>query len=161
MFNIKKILTSPAVQIPCRLMLGGLFIYASLGKILHPIDFARIVHDYRLFPDFSVYFIAFVIPWLEMICGFFLVSGLMVRTPAILLAIMLVFFITALSINAIRGLDISCGCFSTSGDFKENLVISIFRDLVFLIPAGIIIFFHQGKEKGATGMIKLWRNWIS
>jgi putative oxidoreductase len=158
MNKVKKILSSPQVQILCRLLLGGLFIYASLGKIVNPEGFARIVYDYRLFPNFTIYFIAFLIPWLEMISGLFLVSGLMVRTPAILLSVLLFSFIVALSINALRGLDISCGCFSTSGEFRESAIISIVRDLIFLIPAGVIVFFHQSKQRTVRRIVSLLRD---
>lgn len=147
MGEVKKILSSPPVQILCRFLVGGLFIYASLEKIIDPLGFSEILHDYRLFPDFSIYFLAFVIPWLEMICGLLLVSGLMVRTPAVLLSILLVSFVIALSVNAIRGLDISCGCFSTSGDVRESLIVSVLRDLLFLIPAAVVVFFHQPRQR--------------
>ncbi len=155
MNKINKIFGSPPVQLLCRLILGGLFIYASLGKILHPDEFAKIIYDYLLFPDFTIYFIAIVLPWFEMICGFLLVSGFMVRTTSILLSVLMISFIVALSINAIRGLDISCGCFSTSGESRESLIISIVRNLVFLIPGGIIVFFHQAREKFHKGIFSL------
>lgn len=138
-----------SVQFLCRIILGGLFIYASLDKIARPHDFARIIYDYRLVPDFAVYWIALILPWFEMICGLLLVSGFMVRTTTILLGLLLVVFISALSFNALRGLDISCGCFTVSDTGQGSLLWYILRDLLFLIPVLILIFFHQEKKKTA------------
>jgi uncharacterized membrane protein YphA (DoxX/SURF4 family) len=135
-----------SVQFLCRIILGGLFIYASLDKIAQPQDFARIIHDYRLLPDFLIYWAALFLPWFEMICGLLLVSGFMVRTPSILLGVLLMVFMAALSFNALRGLDISCGCFTVSDDGQGSLMGYVLRDMLFLIPALILIFFHQEKS---------------
>jgi len=136
-----------SVQFLCRIILGGLFIYASLDKIVHPQDFARIIYDYRLLPDFAIYGVALFLPWFEMICGLLLVSGFMVRTSSILLGLLLMVFMAALSFNALRGLDISCGCFTVSDAGQGSLVGYVLRDILFLIPALILIFFHKERIK--------------
>ena len=145
--KISNLLGHYSVQFICRVILGGLFIYASLDKIVHPHDFAKIVYDYHLLPDIAIYWVAGILPWFEMICGLMLVSGLMIRTPSILLSLMLLVFIAAMGLNALRGLDISCGCFTTSQEGTESLIISILRDIFFLIPGFIIILFHQERIK--------------
>lgn len=137
-----RFLGSNAVQMICRLILGGVFIAASIDKIAHPVEFARIIHGYRLVPAVFVYALAVALPWFEMICGLLLVSGLMIRTPAILLTLLLVIFLSALTISAFRGLDISCGCFTTSAHSTGNLIPDIIRDAGFLIPGLLIIFFN-------------------
>lgn len=145
--KISNLLGHYSVQFLCRVILGGLFIYASLDKIAHPHDFARIVYDYNLIPDIAIYWIAGILPWFEMICGLLLISGLMIRTPSILLSLMLLVFIAAMGLNAIRGLDITCGCFTTSQNGTNSLIISILWDFLFLIPGFIIIFFHKERIK--------------
>ncbi len=145
--KISNLLGHYSVQFLCRVILGGLFIYASLDKIAHPHDFARIVYDYNLIPDIAIYWVAGILPWFEMICGLLLISGLMIRTPSILLSLMLLVFIAAMGLNALRGLDITCGCFTTSQDGTESLIISILWDILFLIPGLIIIFFHKERIK--------------
>ncbi len=136
-------LGSDAIQMICRLILGGLFIFASIDKIVNPRDFARIIHDYRLIPDMFVFGLAALLPWFEMICGLLLVSGLLIRTPAILLTLLLALFLVVLSISAIRGLDIDCGCFTTSAQTTGNLLSDIIRDISFLVPGILIIFFNR------------------
>ncbi|MBE9566345.1 MAG: DoxX family protein, partial [Proteobacteria bacterium] len=42
-----KWLGHPALGAVCRLLVGGIFIYASLPKVLNPDEFARLVWGYR------------------------------------------------------------------------------------------------------------------
>lgn len=141
--RISTLLGHYSVQFLCRIILGGLFIYASLDKIAQPHDFARIIYDYRILPDFAIYWVALLLPWFEMICGLLLVSGFMIRTSTVLLSCLLLVFIAALSFNALRGLDISCGCFTVSDAGQGSLLGYVLRDMLFLIPALILILFHK------------------
>ena len=53
------------IQFLARLLLGGIFIYASIDKIAFPGDFARIIENYGLLPSFVVKPFAILLPWLE------------------------------------------------------------------------------------------------
>jgi len=143
--RLKTIISSPIFLLVCRLLLGGVFIYASLDKIAHPADFARIIHNYKLFPAFSIYLAAAVVPWVEMIAGVLLVIGVFPRAAAGVLSLLLVIFAAALTINLVRGLDFNCGCFSATAIGKSDPMGLIFRDLVLLIP-GLIIFFSPSRD---------------
>lgn len=146
--KIINILSSLPVQVLCRIILGGVFIYASIDKIAHPHAFAKIIHNYQLVPDILVTFPAIVLPWLEMISGLFLVAGIFRRASAVVLSAMLLMFAVAITINLIRGITFDCGCFSTvttaSGSDPVGLLV---RDILLLIPGLIIIFFYKDKEK--------------
>ncbi len=141
--KIKEFLGNPIVQFLCRFILGGLFIYASIDKIVHPAAFAKIIYNYRLFPDFSIYLLAVVLPWLEMITGLFLAAGFFKQTAAIMLSTLLFLFTAALAINLVRGLDFNCGCFSATAAGKSEPVGLILRDVLLLIPGAIVIFFNK------------------
>ena len=145
--EMKRVLASLPLQLLARLVLGGIFIYASLDKIAHPREFAKIIANYAILPEPLVTLPALVLPWLELLAGLCLVSGLWVRSAALLLSSLLLFFILALGFNALRGISMSCGCFSTSAGDTENALVLIFRDLLFLIPGLLIIFFNrEGKR---------------
>jgi uncharacterized membrane protein YphA (DoxX/SURF4 family) len=139
-------LSSTWLQGLCRLVLGGIFIYSSLDKIAHPDEFARIIANYAILPDLLVTLPALVLPWLELFAGLLLVAGIWTRSAAALLSLLLLAFILALGVNAMRGIDVSCGCFSTSAEIKENAWGLILRDLLILIPGLVIVFF--GRERG-------------
>ena len=144
--SLRGILSSTWLQGLCRLALGGVFIYSSLDKIAHPDEFARIIANYAILPDILVTLPALVLPWLELTAGLLLVAGIWTRSAAGLLSLLLLVFILALGVNALRGIDVNCGCFSTSASDTENAWGLILRDLLILIPGLVIVFF--GREKG-------------
>lgn len=139
-------LGSRPALIVSRLILGGLFIYASIDKIAHPDQFAEIVYNYKLMPGFTVNLMAIVLPWLEMIAGLFLVLGIWVKDSAGILGALLLVFLVAISINLARGLDFNCGCFSTAGHEKSSAVLLLVRDLVLLLPVVHLLWFSPGKK---------------
>lgn len=144
--RLLRFLSSAPLQTLCRLVLGGIFIYASLDKIANPREFALIIANYAILPDWLVTLPALVLPWLELVAGLCLVAGLWTRSSALLLSLLLLLFMAALGFNALRGIDLSCGCFSTSAADKEKAWILILRDLLILIPGLLLVFFHQEKK---------------
>ena len=48
-----------------RLVLGFLFLYASLDKILLPSKFAEVIYNYRILPVELLNICAIIVPWLE------------------------------------------------------------------------------------------------
>ncbi len=144
--SLRGLLSSTWLQAACRLVLGGIFIYASLDKIVHPREFAAIIANYAILPAFLVTLPALVLPWLELIAGLFLVAGFWPRSSALWLSLLLLVFILALGFNALRGIDLNCGCFSTSAADTENAYVLIFRDLLMLLPGLLIIYFGRDKS---------------
>jgi uncharacterized membrane protein YphA (DoxX/SURF4 family) len=101
------------------LVLGGFFIYAALShKITDPPDFAKAVLNYKLVPWQAVNLIAIFLPWVELIGGIAVVSGLGRRGGALTLLFLCAVFIAALSYNLYRGHPTICGCFNT---YEEGL----------------------------------------
>jgi uncharacterized membrane protein YphA (DoxX/SURF4 family) len=143
--KLKQTLASPPFQVVARLILGGLFIYASLDKIAQPMQFTRAIESYKLLPVSLLTLPALILPWAELLAGICLISGIWVRSAAMLLSALLLMFILALGLSALRGLKISCGCFTTKLGEGDNIYLEIFRDLLMLIPAWVILFF--GREK--------------
>jgi uncharacterized membrane protein YphA (DoxX/SURF4 family) len=141
--KIKNILSSRPLQVLARLILGGIFIYASLDKIVHPLEFAKIIKNYQILPDFLITLPALILPWLELLAGVFLIAGIWTRSAALLLSMLLLAFVLALGVNAVRGINISCGCFSTSASDTENAWVLIGRDLLILLPGLVIVFFQR------------------
>jgi uncharacterized membrane protein YphA (DoxX/SURF4 family) len=142
------LLKTQTVQLICRLLLAGIFILAGLEKIANPHTFAGIIYEYRILPDTLVYAAALYLPWLEIVAALYLLSGFMVRPAASILTTLLVVFLAALTFNALRGLDIDCGCFSvTSAENGGNLVWAIVRDGLFILPGLVILFFSPTAAK--------------
>lgn len=127
------------------IILGLVFIYASVDKILDPVAFAGIIKNYRLLPEIFIGPVAFFLPWLEFVCGAMLICNVFTREVTAVLSIMLLVFISALSANLYRGIDVACGCFSTDAVHSSGMVEVIIRDVILL---GIAAFcFMSGNEK--------------
>ena len=94
-----------------RLIVGGIFIYASFYKIVEPSMFAKSILYYHLVPGPLVNLMAIILPWLEILVGLALVFGVVYRGAVWWANLMLVIFIVALASTIARNLDIECGCF--------------------------------------------------
>ena len=142
---MKKYFKGPLV-ILCRLVLGGVFIYASLDKIANPAEFAKAIGNYHVLPFGLENLLALFLPWLELITGILLIAGIMVDGATILIISMNIVFIFAISQALARGISIECGCFSVSTEGGNNIGFqTILRDFVYLIMA-FIIFYRQDKR---------------
>lgn len=134
------------LELGFRLVLGGMFIYASIHKIVHPGQFVDILHGYNLFPVATLHPIAVFVPWLEMICGAALVLGIFPRGAVAIINLMLLMFIIAISINLLRGHEFDCGCFSFSHDPTTSVVHLLIRDL-FSLAMGVYLLFFTSLRK--------------
>ena len=47
---MKKWLDNRWLELACRLLLGGIFVYASIDKIIYPVEFAKVVYNYQILP---------------------------------------------------------------------------------------------------------------
>jgi putative oxidoreductase len=128
-----------------RLILGGLFIYASYDKIFNPLPFAQIIHNYRLVGPSLITFPAVVIPWIEFLAGALLIFGYRARGANLIIGGMLVMYIAMLSITASRGINIACGCFSTSPEVQSNIIMRIVEDVGMLLVSLHILIFYRAK----------------
>jgi putative oxidoreductase len=110
---IKEILMSEYLSLALRTYVGGIFIYASLNKIPDPGVFAENIAAYRIIPYQGLHLVAIILPWIELIGGFFLILGLRTRAAASILGGLLFMFTLFVIINIFRDSPISCGCFGT------------------------------------------------
>ncbi len=123
-----------------RLAVGGLFIYAGVLKVTDTLEFAQDVRNYRLAGQSLSFLTAVFLPWLEIIAGFFLVTGIMKRASALLVSFMLAVFILLVGVTIVRGIDVECGCFGAlSRNADPGLIV---EDLLMLYMA-LCVFFEK------------------
>ena len=146
--TITKFLFSDPAQWIFRLLLGGVFIYASYDKILHTSAFADIIHNYQILPGFLIYISAITMPWLEIFSGICVITGLFKRAGTIILGGLLLLFSVAISFNLARGLDFDCGCFTTvASEGGSDPVGLLIRDILLLmVVAAILLKKEKLKE---------------
>ena len=126
-----------------RFFLGGVFLWAGGTKIVNPHDFAIIISNYQLLPDFAVNITAVWLPWIEVLCGILLIGGIWVEGSLVIINALLIVFIVALISNWVRGIDVDCGCFAVDVEIGEsNYFLDIIRD-IFLLAIGLFIFHSR------------------
>lgn len=122
-----------------RMAVGLIFIYASASKLAEPSLFAEAIANYRLLPPQLINITAIWLPWLELGIGLGLVFGKFVRGSAALASLLMAIFTVAVSVSYARGLDISCGCFTTSPDAVSDLGTVIIRDSALLLLCLLVL----------------------
>ena len=116
-----------------RLVMAGVFIYASIDKIIHPDLFAEAVYSHQVLPGYLVNLTALILPWLELTLGTCLLINRWMAGASALAALLMALFVGMLIFNLARGLDISCGCFSAAPDDDPITTLTLVRDILFLI----------------------------
>jgi len=144
-YIMKRLITSPLLAVIFRWILGLIFIYASIHKISDPFEFSEAIYNYRIFPDFLINPLAICLPWLELLAGLSLIIGIYIKGGALIISILSLSFTIALGAALFRGLDITCGCFYSSGTKRIADWVTIAQDLGLLIMGIQVLFFDKAK----------------
>lgn len=118
----------------CRLVLGGVLLYAGAVKIGNLEGNVLSVRAYQIewLPYSMERMIGYSLPILEIILGLLLLAGLFTRVSALVGALTMLAFIAAIGSAWARGLSIDCGCFSQGGETEDPKYLQeILRDAAF------------------------------
>jgi len=124
-------------------VLGSVFMYASFDKMANPEAFAKIIDNYHLLPYQLVNPLAIFLPWLELITGLLLITGKWVKGSLLIYNVLLVIFIIALVQALIRGLDISCGCFSVNPSSTSEVWLRVVEDIALLFVSIMLLKYSK------------------
>ena len=104
---------------------------------------------FSIFPDLLERFFAVYIPWLELILGLCLLTGLLYRAAALLFALLISGFTVAILSVMARGIEIDCGCFGLLADYLHLPDAAdykaVIRNLVFLAMAHAIFYAKKSR----------------
>lgn len=145
--------TSPLLSFLFRLFLAALFLYAGVVKAADPHGFALALYNYHLLPGWMINPVAIILPWVEIMMGASLLVGIWTQGGALLASELLAIFACALVINLIRGLDVACGCFSTSPSAEPITWLYLVRDLA-LLGAGVHVFLFDREFASLARLIQ-------
>jgi putative oxidoreductase len=127
-----------------RFVVGGVFIWAGLLKILDPLEFAQDIANYHVFSRDISFVIAIVLPWIEVLCGVLVILGIFRATSSLVLSGLLVAFLALITATILRGIDVECGCFGSLGRRVDFLLLLTDSILLYLT---MNIFVSSLKEK--------------
>ncbi|MGD0274819.1 MAG: MauE/DoxX family redox-associated membrane protein [Syntrophales bacterium] len=141
--RLYDILSSPALSLVLRLFLGAMFLYAGSVKMIDPAGFAKAVANYQILPGYLASIVAVVLPPTEILVALSLLLGWWIKGGAFLATGLQGIFSVALVLSLIRGLNIDCGCFSTSPGVGTITWTYLIRDYLLMAGSLQILFFDS------------------
>ncbi|MBN1592447.1 MAG: DoxX family membrane protein [Candidatus Coatesbacteria bacterium] len=147
MQTLKLIFWNKITALIFRIIVGGVFVYASIDKIIHPAQFADMVYNYRMLPYFVINFFAVILPWIELVIGLCLILGPFSDAASLVTGGLLAMFIVASIAALIRGLDINCGCFTMSPEGKKAGWSVIITNTVLISMLAQSFFFDLRRKR--------------
>jgi uncharacterized membrane protein YphA (DoxX/SURF4 family) len=130
--------TSPYFILYARLCVGGVFLVSAVTKMMDREGTAVAMSRYPFLPSGFGRFVAYTLPYLELLVGGMLVFGLFTRLAALAAAAMFVLFTVLTIYDLTRGQSSSCHCFGRLSSEKltpmavvRNAVLFAFSLLVF------------------------------
>lgn len=121
----------------------------GIVELSGPVDFLKLIREYKLFPDRAwplLNLTAVVLPWVEVICGLFLLLGVGVRGSSLTLVLLLTFFTIVVAWRAIDiyqqggiafcAIKFDCGCGAGVVLICSKLVENI---VLILLSLGILL----------------------
>ncbi|WP_228389376.1 MauE/DoxX family redox-associated membrane protein [Cumulibacter manganitolerans] len=135
----------PAVGTAIRLVMGVVFGYAGISKILD-IPVAKVsVESYRIFPREIADTIGVVLPVVEIALGLLLLLGVGTRIVSIMLSLLLIAFIAGIASLWVRGISTQCGCFGGSliPTGRPDYPLEIARDSGMLLATAWLVLWPR------------------
>jgi uncharacterized membrane protein YphA (DoxX/SURF4 family) len=142
---MKALLNNGYLILIARLVLGMLFIIASADKLADPSVFAGTIGNYRIMSTDLALVVATFLPWLELLCGLGILLGVRVHTNSAILAGLLVVFTISVIAALLRGLDISCGCFTQDPEAGKIGWLKVGENSLMLLAAIVLVFSTNAK----------------
>ncbi len=152
--GLRALLNNPYVTLAFRLVLAGIFLVSSYGKL---VDIERYsvdaVYNFGILPIEPVNlarFFGLVMPFIELLCGLGLLGGVLTRLSALGVTLMSLAFFISKAIVLSQGRSIECGCFGAVVDTLAS--VTIYMD-VPMILFGLYVVFSAGRHWLAIGQL--------
>ena len=155
------VVDNPYVVIVSRLILAGIFLVSSYGKL---VDIERYsvdaVYNFGILPVEPVNvarFFGLVMPFIELLCGLGLLGGVLTRLSALGASLMSLAFFVAKAVVLSQGRSIECGCFGAVVDTLAS--VTIFMDIPMLV-LGLVVMFSNARHWLAIGALlpQAWKD---
>lgn len=139
---MRKLLSNDYVVFVCRIILGLVFVVASVEKMADPAAFATSIGYYKLISHDIALVVATFLPWVELLSGMGLLFGTYLRGSSLLSLLMLVVFTAGIVSALARGLDISCGCFTQDPAVGKIGVMKVVENSALIILS-IVLYYSR------------------
>jgi putative oxidoreductase len=133
----------PVIGRALAVLAGAVFVYAGVLKVRDPLQFANDVSNYDILPWSVGVWLAFYLPWLEILCGLALIFHRVFAGALAITGALIFIFIGATIWAKIQGIDVACGCFGTA---SSNLTLTWHLVINSSILAVLIVLWFTRKS---------------
>jgi len=127
-------------------LIGILFLYSGILKILNPFEFSLTVAKYGILPEKFINIFSIIIPFLEIFSGFFLLIGVFIRGSSFTISLLLLIFTIAIFYVTIKGYSFECGCFEIMGKESKTGILLIISNLILLFLSFSILLILKENQ---------------
>ena len=113
------------IELLIRLIIGGIFIFAGLGKLNDLQSFELAIRNFSIVNDPWVAILTMVLPPFELIIGLFIVLRVLYIGSLILVTVNLLIFILALTSLLIRDINVDCGCLGLNISIQLQILLDL------------------------------------
>ena len=135
---LKTVVGNRHVILVFRLILAAFFLVSSYGKL---VDIERYsvdaVYNFGVLPMVLARPFGLIMPFIELLCGLGVLSGVLTRLSALGIALMSLSFFIAKAVVLFQGRSIECGCFGAVIDTLAS--VTIFMDFPIMFLALMVI----------------------
>jgi len=132
-----NILKNKWILLAFRVILGGIFLAASISKILDMNGFVDTVVGYDLIPRTLSEIYGWIVPWVELFLGWALILGVFPRISAVVSILLVISFAIASSYALEKFPDSICGCFGSFIALSHPISLVI-DSIMFLLALAIL-----------------------
>ena len=154
-YKMKNILKNNKILLLFRFILAFIFIYASIDKIMNPLEFSNSIDNYHITPISLNNIFALIVPWIELVVGFCLLFNVLFDGAVNLTIALMIWFIFILTQALFRGINLDCGCFdllekTDDVNLRAEMINRIVQDVFFLLMAFVLKMRDKIKWKDFT-----------
>ncbi len=114
-----------------RILLAAIFLAAGIAKLREPWpNLAASIYTFKLVPDTMLEPMARILPWIEVLLGAAVISGIRLRWTSLAATLMLAAFLSVLIRSWAVGLQVDCGCFGSGEPLGPKVIL---RDSLMLV----------------------------
>ena len=127
-----------------RILIGALFILSGILTLTRDYEnFILVVKSYKVLNEYGAIYVARLLPWAELLLGFFLVVGFKLKPTLIALWVLISAFIGVVGSALFRKLPIEdCGCFGEKISFPLKNIL-IFDITLWIILLLLVVFYKH------------------
>lgn len=139
-----------------RILAGIIFAYAGFSKLIEPYEnFRGMINEHKIVPYVLSTPIAIVLPWFELVFGFFTIAGYLPKLSALVLAGLCAMFLIALggSNALLHSATKDCGCFGQNALIHLKVWQVFVMDCLLLL-LNIKLYFQKSHPFSLDSLLK-------